>query len=265
MISMKLATMYNNSNNFRREILFYLKALLQYPRHDIIKFVIFAQGRSGSSLLVDLLNNHPDIRCDGEILNVVHAGKKFFPTFYVKSMAKTSKEEIYGFKVKLYQLHSDSKPDQNVNAGQFIINLHKTGWKIIYIKRNNIFRQAISGLVAKSRGKWHHHQNQGNLALSKIKINPDKLLKSLRGREKYLCDEKEILKTVPHLKIIYEIDLLKNREKTIDNVFKYLEAHPYPVKTNLVRTSKDNIDDIIVNYKEIKDYFLNTKYARFLK
>ncbi len=263
MISMKLTTIYNNSNNFRWEILFYLKALLHYPKHDIKKFIIFAQGRSGSSLLVDLLNNHPDIKCDGEILNVVHAGKKFFPIFYVKSKAKTYKEEIYGFKVKLYQLHGDSKPDQNIDPKKFILNLYKSGWKIIYLRRHNIFRQAISGYVAKSRGKWHHQTNKGELALSKIKINPDRLLKRLRAREKYLCDEKEILKTIPHLEIIYEENLLKDMEKTMDKIFKYLEVHPYPVRTNLIRTSKDTLQDYIVNYKEIKDYFLNTKYARF--
>ncbi len=262
---MKLATIYNNSNKFRREILYYLKALLHYPRHDIVKFVIFAQGRSGSSLLVDLLNNHPDIKCDGEILNVVHAGKKFFPKLYVKSKAKISKEGIYGFKVKLYQLYSDDKPDQNIDPEKFIFNLYKSGWKIIYLKRDNIFRQAISGFVAKSRGKWHHHTNEGELTLSKIKINPDKLLKCLRAREKYLNDEEEILKTVPHLKIIYETDLQKNKEKTTGNVFKYLKVRPYPVKTNLTRTGKDEFKDFIANYKEIKDYFSNTKYARFLK
>ena len=256
---------YNNSDNFRREILFYLKAFLHFPRHDITKFVIFAQGRTGSTLLVDLLNNHPNIKCDGEILNVAFTGKKFFPIFYVKSKAKASKAEIYGFKVKLYQLYDDGrKLHQNVDPKKFITNLYKSGWKIIYLKRNNIFRQTISNFVAQSRERYHH-TNKSELTLPKIKINPDKLLERIRGREKYLCDEKETLKTIPHLEISYEKDLLKDRERTMDKIFKYLEIHPCPVKTTLVRTSKEELEDYIVNYKEIKDFLSKTKYARFLK
>ncbi len=253
------------ANDFRSEILLYLKALLCLPRHDIKKFVIFAQGRTGSSLLTDLLNNHPNIKCDREILNVAHEGKKLFPAFYVKSKAKTSKEDIYGFKVKIYQLYKDgSKLHQNVDPKEFITNLYKSDWKIIYLKRDNIFRQVISSLVAKSKGKYHH-TNESELTLPKTKIKPDILLERIRAREKYLCDEKEVLKTIPHLEISYEKDLLKDKGKIMDKIFEYLEVHPYPVKTNLIRTSKDDLQDYIVNYKEIKDYISKTTYARFLK
>ena len=34
-----------------------------------IRFVLFGQGRTGSKLLVELLHSHPDIHCDGEVLN----------------------------------------------------------------------------------------------------------------------------------------------------------------------------------------------------
>ncbi len=34
------------------------------------KFIIFGQGRSGSTLLKQLLDSHPEITCEGELLNV---------------------------------------------------------------------------------------------------------------------------------------------------------------------------------------------------
>ncbi len=33
------------------------------------KFVIYGQSRSGSTLLVELINTHPDVQCDGELFN----------------------------------------------------------------------------------------------------------------------------------------------------------------------------------------------------
>ncbi len=262
---MNLKSVFNDVNKFRSEILFGLKVHLYFSRHNTTKFVIFAQGRTGSTLLVDLLNNHPDIKCEGELLNVRWSGKRIFPTFYVKNKAKTSKEKFYGFKVKLYQLYDNgNKLHQNVDPKEFLINLYKSGWKIIYLERNNIFRQALSNFIAESKGKYHH-RNKNELATPKIKINPGKLLKSIRAREKYLCDEKEILKTIPHLKISYETDLLKNYEKAVDKVFEFLGASPCIVKTSLLRTSKDELQDYILNYKEIKDYLSKTKYLKFLK
>ena len=246
------------------ELKFYLSAFLEFLNKDIKKFIIFAQGRSGSSFLTDLLNSHPDIRCDGEILNVKWSGKKLFPTFYVKSVAKTSKEKVYGFHVKFYQLYDlHNRPHQNVNPKKFLINLHKSDWKIIYLKRNNVFRQTISNFVAESSGIYHL-RNEDELNLPKIQIDVDRILERMAGRIKCLSYEKEILKTIPHLEIIYEIDLLKNPEKGIDKVLKYLEVRPYPVKSTLHRTSKDKLQDYIINYNEISEHISKTKYSKYL-
>ncbi len=246
---------------------------MYFSRHDTKKFVIFAQGRTGSSLLVDLLGFHPDIECDGEILDVKWAGKRVFPTFYVKNKAKSSKAKVYGFKVKLYQLHCQDKkvrnhddPDnelyQHVEPEKFLMNLHKSGWKIIYLMRSNILRQCTSNRIAKAM-KAYHQRNKNKKVIPGIKIDPVKLLKDIIGREEYLCEEKEILKRIPHLKLIYEDDLLRNNQEAVDKVFKFLGVEPCLVKSDLVRTSKDELQDYILNYREIKDYMSKTKYIKF--
>lgn len=54
----------------RQELKFALRARHPDPPR---KFVIFAQGRSGSTLLTSTLDSHPDIHCDDEILIVPRA------------------------------------------------------------------------------------------------------------------------------------------------------------------------------------------------
>ena len=64
------------------------------------RFVIFAQGRTGSSLLRSLLNAHPEVRTEGEIL-----GRPVIdPVRFVERHATVSSPPVFGFKVKIYQL-----------------------------------------------------------------------------------------------------------------------------------------------------------------
>lgn len=242
----------------------YLRQLLHSSNKDIKKFVLFAQGRSGSSLLSDLLNNHPEIRCDGEILNVRYRGKKHFPLYYVKTLAGTSEKPTYGFKVKIYQLFNNHNIlHQDLDPKDFLTELYNSGWKIIWLTRNNIFRQAVSNFVLEARGK-PHHRSEGELAIPKITIDPEKLFRSMRGREEHTKHEQEILEAIDHLKIIYETDLLENREDALTKIFGYLEVQPYAVKSSHRRTSKNDLSQYIVNYEEIVDFLSRTEYERFL-
>lgn len=131
----------------RREIVAYLRLFLKHQNIPYKKFVIFCQGRTGSTLLYSLLNSHQQIHCDEEILE----DSVFFPFQYVKGRCAKAKKNVYGFRVKIYQLihNQHQKPEK------FLLNLSKDGWQIIYLKRTNILRQAISRMVAKSKDEWH--------------------------------------------------------------------------------------------------------------
>ena len=60
-----------------------IRLLPRPATHPEKKFIIFAQGRSGSTLLVSLMNCHKEIFCDGEILNRLDYGKIYNPLKYI--------------------------------------------------------------------------------------------------------------------------------------------------------------------------------------
>ena len=62
------------------------------------RFVIFAQGRSGSTALRSLLTNHPEVICEGELL----ASGKFWPIDFVEGKAHRYNEigKVWKFKLK---------------------------------------------------------------------------------------------------------------------------------------------------------------------
>ena len=80
----------------------YVLALL-FNRQPQKKFVLFFRPRSGSNLLVSLLNAHPDIHCDGEIF-VRGKQKPIWPSLFLKGQSSKYYRGIYGFKLNIGQI-----------------------------------------------------------------------------------------------------------------------------------------------------------------
>lgn len=95
------------------------------------KFVIFGRGRSGSTLLVELLDSHPQIHCDNEILH----DRVLFPRLYIDSCASRYQSQVYGFKFLSYQIKDVQRISQ---PKKFLLQLYQSGYKIIYLRRENL-------------------------------------------------------------------------------------------------------------------------------
>lgn len=220
------------------------------------KFIIFFHGRSGSELLVSLLNSHPEIHCDQEIY--LHR-KALFPKRYLENRAKMSGKNIYGHKAKIVQLDRQYADKDRVKKEFF------TDYKIIHLHRRNYLRQAISGILSHFRQTWHDTK-ESPLEGKKFVFNFDKLMNQIQWIEKCKQREKEILEGLDYLYICYEDDLLDNskHQQTLDKIFDYLDVESVPVGTNLFRTTSDQLSDFIENYDEIAEAVKKTKYAKFL-
>lgn len=250
-----------------REALDYFNYLFyssQIPDH---KFIIFATARTGSTLLTDLLNSHPLINCDSEILlkfvkNINQS--PLFPETYIKSQAIKSLSPFYGCNLKYYQLNKISLP-LNICPENIIVNLYKSGWKIIYLKRENILKSSLSNLIAEKRGQWNHTSDK---PFKKIKffIDYEKLLKSIKYHQIVMLEEKIIMEKIPHLPLIYEQDLLHSQQHQItgDKVYQYLSLKSHPVKSQYKKVSSNNLADDIENYQEIISKLQQSEYAKFI-
>ncbi len=246
-----------------REIFTYIYPLIQKQNAPEKKFVIFGQARTGSALLGDLLNSHPEIYCDSEIFLPTKVKKLFFPYLYLKNHCNSCKKKIYGFRLKLYQLiESDT---QNIDAKKFILYLHDNDWKIIYLKRDNFLRQAISASIAKDRKCWHD-VSSNPLEGYQIYIDCSTLIKRIEKREILQKKYEEILRDIPYISVIYERDILhqENHQKTLDIIFDYLEINSVPVKTKFFRTTSNQIREFVQNYEEVAEVLRTTKYVSFL-
>lgn len=115
-------------------------------------FVIIGTARTGSQLLVSLLNSHPDICCEMKILRTGMWHRpmrpvlwlwryKPYPYLWYRSwrMRQKTKTAHYGFKLFPSQVIS---PNSEAHA------LYASGWRILYLYRGSLFQQTLSGVVA---------------------------------------------------------------------------------------------------------------------
>ena len=249
-------------SNVKRLLLPYYRLL--FVRHGLpnTKFVVLAQGRSGSTLLAHLLNNHPGIFCDGEIFMRRTYGRILFPYFHIVNHSKSAYvrgKSAYGFKMKIYQFFID----QRIRGyGELIHKLNEEGWKFIHLRRLNVLKQCLSNQVYEAHG-FSSTRDSDRLKGIRINVDCDRLLKSMRFR--IWCNklEDKALRDCPHLSITYEEDLLDNarHQRTADKIFEYLEVPTVSVESNLKKIASDHLADNIINYDEFREIVRNSEFG----
>lgn len=264
----KSQTIYRKVLNLRKELVAYGRMLPQISSsaETETKFFILGHGRSGSTLLVQLLNEHPKIHSEGEILNAAQHMKSFFPSLYVQGRRAKFPKQVYGFKVKLYQLVEDQCL---MNPREFVLDLYNQGWKIINLSRRNYLRSQVSHYVGRHRGFMHITTSQKASAFkeSKVTIDCKDLIDGIERRDKYREKEKEILQGLNYIEVVYEDDLLlqENHQRTCNKVFDHLDIEPVSVKAKLKKTTSSKLSEVIENYEEVVESLGKTKYANLLE
>lgn len=225
------------------------------------KFVIFTSGRSGSTLLVDLINSNPNIHCDLELLK----RRVFSPMNLIKTHAKCSTQDTYGFKLLSYQL-------KNVQTGiknkwMFLDKLvNKEGYKLIHLERENKAKQALSIIYAFYRGKWHNQKGSAQKQTLQFELDPAVLYKFIKESEILREFEAEMLEGQEYVHISYERDLADatRRDETIQKVSDWIGVDAVKPETSLRKVTPSKLSTMISNKQEVIDFIANSDYAHYV-
>ncbi len=220
----------------------------------VTKFFIFGRGRSGSTLLVDILNGIPELFCDGEIF--ANGIKNEHCTIHRRISLHPSK--FYGFKVLGYQLYKSGETRQMA----FLDYLQNNGFQMIYLRRENLVKHAISNIRARN---FTFHSKMGTNE-NKMMVNPNELLKWVTGSEKQYQIEKQIIARFPHVELIYERNLeqINDQQATLNVLSNFLGTRKALVQTKYKKISPNRLLDSIENYDEIEMVLKNTPYNIYL-
>lgn len=117
-----------------------LRAFVAGRSRERPAFVILSRGRTGSTLLVDLLRCHPRIRCEGEVLS--HRILVASPEAVLRARAALCARRVYGFKLR--PAHYGAQRIRDPKA--FLAGLEAEGWQLLHLRRRNVLRVALSSL-----------------------------------------------------------------------------------------------------------------------
>jgi hypothetical protein len=219
--------------------------------------IVYAQGRSGTTLLGDLLDCHPEIVYEDEILH----DPVRFPRAYVMAQRAQHPRSWYGFHVKPYQLSDD----QHVaDQGRWLRSMVRLGWRIVYLRRTNLVHQVLSNARALTAGAYEARQLGERLG--PIEVDPQVILEHAHARERMWPIEERALAGLKHVALTYEEDLLVEEawQRALDRVFDHLGLSRVPVSTNLRRLGADRLEDLVSNAGELRAALADTPYAHMV-
>jgi LPS sulfotransferase NodH len=261
--AIKNASWLNQNFGYPFELGTYLSYPFRQKQAPRRKFVIFGTGRSGSTLLVTLMNSNSQVYCDNEIFHRPVAN----PWRYLRARTKLGAKEVYGFKCLTYHLGGPlglEEKDHKV----FLQQLHDAGYQIIYLRRYNALRQGLSNIYARSRGQFHSNSVGAQRGPApKVTVDLEELARWIDGVQSQARREQGLLEDIPHLSISYEADLMDSADhpRLLQKLSEYLEVDFEVPQTPLKKVTPKDFASFIENHEEMVAFLHKKGYAHFLE
>jgi len=229
------------------------------PSPEVRPFLIFTAGRNGSELLSALLDSHPSIVCDGELLS---RRRLNVDRLIAGRMARTKAlgKSAFGFKVKPKDLHEI----QRVDPLSWVQSLADQGWLFIRLRRRDHMQQAISA-VRGSKTSWHFRAGAVP-SFEPMHIDPYVVISTMCTVAYYEVQIDELLKGHEHLSFTYEDDLREPADQaaTVATICAHLGVPDAPTASDFVRVQPRQTRLMVTNYDEIADVIRRNEFAQFL-
>lgn len=224
------------------------------PSRDPVKFVLFFNGRSGSSMLVEALDSHPQVVARGEILSGKDEDSQLETVRRFLTRPRRRRITAAGFKTKL----KDVEEPEGL-AGL----LREVDASIILLQRHNVVKQVVSRDSAR---RLHEATSDWNLYDEKDRPPPaaidpawfDVALMRLERHKRRIEKYVERL-NLPTLSLYYE-DFLVDWQASLAKTCSFLGVEPGPIYRQTVKNTSDDLREAISNFEELKALYADTPY-----
>ncbi|MEX3672178.1 sulfotransferase [Paraburkholderia phenoliruptrix] len=235
-------------------------------------FVILGMPRTGTHYLEELLNAHPDVLSNGELLNrydtnwpdtnrLQRSNRRLLELAYLRYPVPKGKDEATYIGCKINQPQFQERP------GFFEEMALWPRMKVILMIRGNTLESLRSLVQARQSGQWLRY-GAGNDS-----VPPPQVALSVKACEDYFRASDDFHRQVAEsfapknvLSIDYE-GLLNAPVKCLEPVWKFLgtSVHPCSGTTTLQRQEVRPLEQTVLNFDELKRHFLGSPYAKFFQ
>ncbi len=224
---------------------------------DYKKFIVLSRNRTGSNMLISMLNSHPSIYSRYEIFRTLDGNsvKKIMNGIYSKYPRFV---KAVGFKIFYYH-PVDDESGAIWDKLTEMEDLH-----VIHLKRRNILRTILSGKIASKTNVWATKDGSGEIGTKdkKVYLNADELEKALKKSREWEIIYGKMFKSKPMVEIYYE-DLVSNPQDEFQKITNMLNLKPCKLKTAYRKQNPEKMSELISNYESIKRSFTDTEWSQF--
>jgi hypothetical protein len=251
----------------------YLRVISRYSdRHGNV--AMFHTGRSGSSVLANMIGQHPDFKWDREVIASVQK-KKYSELVMTSNLFKIieirkarQRCKYYGFETKALKDYHLNQNWFNMDLTEYVKTLRNMDFKyFIVLKRRNYLRRAVSQNVGFHLKKWHATEEvtsptKVSLDLHNFRLGygSKPLLESFQEMDNYFEELDNLLHDEHKINLTYEKDILPDPNIAYRKICEFLEI---PVLQPQIRYKRSNpfpLSDMILNFGEVVDYLRGTQY-----
>jgi len=224
-----------------------------FGNRDYRRFIILARSRTGSNLLVSLINRHPRLHCLGEIFKDRHDReldammKRAFPRY-------PRRIEAGGTKVFYYHPRDDE-------SGELWHRLTAIdGLSVIHLRRQNLLRSIVSQRIAQGTGNWRSVDGATSRPSKTVTLSVDELGTLFGQVRQWEREAEERFAGHRVLELTYEA-LAEDMVGTFRKATDFLQVKPIPPVTHLSRQNPESLSELIDNFDVLHDAFIDTEWG----
>ncbi len=236
-------------------------------------------GRNGSTVLANLLRQHPALLWDGELFEKLQKGQlqelawTRDPFVVLRNRMRHAAPRIYGFETKAHRLQHLSPKVVGLPTEAYVARLHALGFsRFIVLRRRNYLRQAVSAAVGRAAKRRHIYHGEER-ALTQIHLDIERtvlsngqlpLLDRFREFDALYAELGALLAPEATLELEYESHIEADPGVAYGMVCVFLGLPARAATTRLVKTNPYPLREIVLNHDEVARVLRDTPYAWML-
>ncbi len=271
---------YPSMKRLKRLAISNARSVLAKPRESG-NVLMLHTGRSGSTLLGDLLDQHRDVFWDGEVterqfqeqalLRQTSVGEQF-GAFNLEGgierirsrQRRLSAGRIYGVEIQHYQLEMLGSDLESYLAALPDLGIDR----FILLERRNNLRKIVSHVVATSAER-HHVKPGEKVSMPKARIDPQSLFvdhrfHKLRERldvyDNFSETARKLIGGDRLLHLDYDDHIAEDPLNAYRMCCEFLGIAPDSPQVKFAKTANFPLEEMLENYDEVADFLTGTRY-----
>ena len=221
-----------------------------------VPFIVLTRSRTGSNMLISMLDSHPNIRAEGELLRDLN------PKFHGVALNLVfSRQPSYigasGFKI----FYGHARQDSGTRVWDQLERMEHLS--VVHLKRRNILRTVVSERIALDQGIWLARSSQ-NLPKprKRIRLSIEEAERAFSLTKLRETEGDRRFGDLALLDVYYE-DLVCEAQAIFRKVTEFLNVPFVEPITRLRKQNPEPLTDLLVNYDELQSAFSGTEWQHF--